>query len=134
MPNENETFGIISMSRLIEGFVDSSSAKLSTLWFDCLLFEDYWSSPNVSFHGSEKQSFSEWVTGILQAQGVQSDTIKFLQNRWRGIFDAQQEFDIILGPHKELPTEINRIVEDTVKHEVTKSLISEGVHPIDITR
>ncbi|KPA09179.1 hypothetical protein MHK_010598 [Candidatus Magnetomorum sp. HK-1] len=53
-------------------------------------------------------------------------------NRWRGIFDAQQEFDIILGPHKELPTEINRIVEDTVKHELTKSLISERVHPIDI--
>lgn len=122
------------MSRLGEGFVDSSSARFATLWFDCLLFEDFWNSPNIHFLGVLKHSFSDWVIGTLQTQGAKSDTIKFLQNRWRGIYDAQQEFDIVLNPSEELPGEINCIIEDTVKREVTQPLESEGVHPLDIEK
>ena len=132
MQNKNESFGIVTMSRLGEGFVDSSSSKFATLWFDCLLFEDFWNSPNIHFPGVSKHAFSDWVIGTLQTQGAKPDTIKFLQDRWRGIYDAQQEFDIVLNTYEELPREINRIIEDTVEKEVTQPLESEGVHPLDI--
>ena len=127
-----DTYGIISFTNLIEGFIDSYSAKFATLWFDHLLFEDYWNSPYMSVSGIKAQSFSEWVAAQLQSQGAQPDTITYIQDRWQGIFDVQQEYDLIFGPHDDLPTEIKNVIEETVEREVRQPLISEGAHPIDV--
>lgn len=134
MYNISETYGIISFSSIFEGFINSVSAKFATIWFDNLLFEDYWNSPNVSIPGTEDWSFSDWVEGKLQAQGAKPDTIKYLQERWRGIFDARQEHDLMLGPHNSLPAKIERIIEETVNREVTQPLISDRVHEIDVDK
>lgn len=134
MPVASEQFGVISISRLMEGFLEGAAAKFSTLWFDRLLFEDYWNSKNVHVAGALKPSFNDWIAGKLVSQGAKPDTIRFLQDRWMGISDSHQEHKYILGPFDELPVDILNVIDKTVDEEITQPLTMDGVHPIDIDK
>lgn len=129
------TFGLVPLCRLMEGFIDSGSAKFATLWFDVLLFEDFWSSPNVSWFGAPKdRSFADWMMMTLQAQGARSDTIHYLQERWRGIFDAHQERALVFAQQEPLPSEITLVITETVREHLTQPLTHQRVHPLDIEK
>jgi len=108
--------------------------KFASLWFDILLFEDLWNNENISLFelmgqridDKGKPSFSETVEQILSLSGAHDDTIKFFQEKWRGIYDSKQQDYYLDFDRKQirLSKEVNCFIaqweQDVERQEISK--------------
>lgn len=127
--NNTQAQAFVTFSNLLEGFMNTSKAKLATLLFDTIFFENFFDSKVII----NAPSFAEWKEAILtkNEHNIDSDTIKYLVNRWQGI-ELNREVMGTLQSGELLTPELNAEIDTLVGSEVVKYLINQKVHPIEI--
>ncbi len=140
----DESIGIIEVSQYEVVMGDSQKAflnprlKFASLWFDTLLFEDLWNSKYVilpELMGQDKPSFSDTVEHMLSLSGAHDDTIEFFKDKWRGIYDSNQQEHYLNYDRNEI--KLSKEVNEFIVHwenDIEQKGIEEGWHPIDASK